>query len=98
MRRRQCDALERAHHGQGDRHQPQESAAHLGRGGFEAAFDGKFKLSNDPKFAEKVTDVVGLYMNAPDKALVLCVDEKSQIEVLDRTQPGLSMKKGARPQ
>ena len=40
----------------------------------------KFKLSNDPKFAEKVTDVVGLYMNPPDKALVLCVDEKSQIQ------------------
>ena len=54
----------------------------------------KFKLSNDPKFAEKVTDVVGLYMNPPDKALVLCVDEKSQIQALDRTQPGLPMKKG----
>ena len=55
----------------------------------------KFKLSNDPKFAEKVTDVVGLYMNPPDKALVLCVDEKSQIQALDRTQPGLPIKKGA---
>jgi transposase len=54
----------------------------------------KFKLSNDPKFEEKVTDVVGLYMNPPDKALVLCVDEKSQIQALDRTQPGLPMKKG----
>ena len=54
----------------------------------------KFKLSNDPKFAEKVSDVVGLYMNPPDKALVLCVDEKSQIQALDRTQPGLPMKKG----
>ena len=54
----------------------------------------KFKLSNDPKFAEKVTDVVGLYMNPPDKALVLCVDEKSQIQALDRTQPGLPIKKG----
>jgi transposase len=54
----------------------------------------KFKLSNDPKFAEKVTDVVGLYLNPPDKALVLCVDEKSQIQALDRTQPGLPMKKG----
>ena len=49
----------------------------------------KFKLSNDPKFAEKVTDVVGLYMNPPDKALVLCVDEKSQIQALNRAQPGL---------
>ena len=54
----------------------------------------KFKLSNDPKFAEKVTDVVGLYLNPPDKALVLCVDEKSQIQALDRTQPGLPMKRG----
>jgi transposase len=53
-----------------------------------------FKVSNDPKFEEKITDVVGLYMNPPDKALVLCVDEKSQIQALDRTQPGLPMKKG----
>lgn len=54
-----------------------------------------FKLSRDPKFADKVADVVGLYLNPPDKALVLCVDEKSQIQALDRTQPGLPMKKGA---
>ena len=54
----------------------------------------KFKLSNDPNFEEKVTDVVGLYLNPPDKALVLCIDEKSQIQALDRTQPGLPMKKG----
>jgi transposase len=53
-----------------------------------------FKLSNDPKFAEKVVDVVGLYMNPPEKAVVLCVDEKSQIQALDRTQPGLPMKRG----
>ena len=53
-----------------------------------------FKLSNDPQFAEKVVDVVGLYLNPPDKAVVLCVDEKSQIQALDRTQPGLPMKKG----
>jgi transposase len=53
-----------------------------------------FKVSNDPKFAEKVTNVVGLYMNPPDKALVLCVNEKSQIQALDRTQPGLPLKKG----
>ena len=43
-----------------------------------------FKLSNDPKFAEKVVDIVGLYLNPPDKAVVLCVDEKSQIQALDR--------------
>ena len=53
-----------------------------------------FKLSRDPKFLEKLTDVVGLYLNPPDKALVLSVDEKSQIQALDRTQPGLPLKKG----
>ena len=53
-----------------------------------------FKLSQDPRFVEKLTDVVGLYLNPPDKAVVLCVDEKSQIQALDRTQPGLPMKKG----
>ena len=53
-----------------------------------------FKVSRDKNFAAKVTDVVGLYLNPPDKALVLCVDEKSQIQALDRTQPGLPMKKG----
>jgi len=50
-----------------------------------------FKLSNDPKFVEKLVDVVGLYMDPPDRALVLCVDEKSQIQALDRTQPSLPM-------
>ena len=54
----------------------------------------KFKISNDPQFEEKVTDVVGLYMSPPDRALVLCVDEKSQIQALDRTQPGLPLKRG----
>jgi transposase/DNA-binding CsgD family transcriptional regulator len=53
-----------------------------------------FKLSRDPKFLEKLTDVVGLYLNPPQKAAVLCVDEKSQIQALDRTQPGLPLKKG----
>src|SRR6202158_2540092 len=53
-----------------------------------------FKLSNDKQFAEKVIDVVGLYLDPPDKALVLSLDEKSQIQALDRTQPGLPMKKG----
>jgi transposase len=53
-----------------------------------------FKLSRDPAFSEKVQDIVGLYLNPPDKALVLSVDEKSQIQALDRTQPGLPMKKG----
>jgi len=53
-----------------------------------------FKLSNDRRFEEKLIDVVGLYLNPPDKAVVLCVDEKSQIQALDRTQPSLPMKKG----
>lgn len=53
-----------------------------------------FKLSRDPKFLEKLTDVVGLYLNPPDKAIVLCIDEKSQIQALNRTQPGLPLKKG----
>ena len=53
-----------------------------------------FKLSNDPHFIEKMTDVVGLYLNPPEHALVLCCDEKSQIQALDRTQPGLPIKKG----
>jgi len=53
-----------------------------------------FKLSNDPQFAEKIEDVVGLYLNPPEHAIVLSVDEKSQIQALDRTQPGLPMKKG----
>ncbi len=53
-----------------------------------------FKLSTDKRFLEKVQDVVGLYLNPPDKALVLSVDEKSQIQALDRTQPGLPLKKG----
>lgn len=53
-----------------------------------------FKLSNDKHFVEKVIDVVGLYLDPPDRALVLSLDEKSQIQALDRTQPGLPMKKG----
>ncbi len=53
-----------------------------------------FKLSRDRRFLEKLTDVVGLYLNPPEKALVLCVDEKSQIQALDRTQPGLPLKRG----
>jgi transposase len=53
-----------------------------------------FKLSNDRRFEEKLVDVVGLYFNPPDKAVVLCLDEKSQIQALDRTQPSLPMKRG----
>jgi transposase len=53
-----------------------------------------FKLSTDPQFVEKVRDIVGLYLDPPDKALVICVDEKSQIQALDRTQPLLPMRPG----
>jgi hypothetical protein len=58
------------------------------------AFVLQYFLRRDPRFLEKLTDVVGLYLNPPEKALVLCVDEKSQIQALDRTQPGLPLKKG----
>jgi len=50
-----------------------------------------FKISNDPQFADKVIDIVGLYMNPPENAVVLSVDEKTQIQALDRTQPGLPL-------
>jgi len=53
-----------------------------------------FKLANDPRFEEKLIDVVGVYLNPPEKAVLLCMDEKSQIQALDRTQPGLPLKKG----
>lgn len=53
-----------------------------------------FKLSNDPHFAEKLADVVSLYLHPPDDAIILSVDEKCQIQALDRTQPGLPWKKG----
>ena len=61
--------------------------------GLEPHRTRRFKLSRDKQFVEKLTDVVGLYWNPPDKAAVLCVDEKSQIQALNRTQPGLPMKK-----
>jgi transposase len=53
-----------------------------------------FKVSRDPKFVEKLENIVGLYMNPPENALVLSCDEKSQVQALDRTQPGLPLKKG----
>ena len=54
----------------------------------------QFKLSTDPQFAAKLRDIVGLYVDPPAHAIVLSVDEKSQIQALDRTQPGLPLKKG----
>ncbi len=53
-----------------------------------------FKVSTDPAFEEKLVDVVGLYLNPPERAVVLCVDEKSQIQARQRTQPSLPLKKG----
>jgi len=62
--------------------------------GLKPHLTGTFKVSTDPEFGAKVKDIVGLYLNPPDKAVVLAVDEKSQIQALDRTQPGLPLKKG----
>jgi transposase len=76
----------------------QISAASVGRywrkNGLKPHLVRGFKVSRDPKFAEKLEDIVGLYMSPPEHALVLCCDEKSQVQALDRTQPGLPMKKG----
>ncbi len=62
--------------------------------GLKPHLERTFKLSNDPNFVDKVQDIVGLYLNLPDRALVLCVDEKSQIQALSRTQPGLPLTSG----
>ena len=80
-------------------------AGHLGCGrnmvqrvwkanGLKPSLSRTFKVSNDSEFVEKVVDVVGLYLDPPERALVLSVDEKSQIQALDRTQPGLPLKRG----
>ena len=64
------------------------------RHGLKPHLSRTFKVSNDPQFAEKLEAIVGLYLNPPEHAIVLCVDEKSQIQALDRTQSGLPLKKG----
>ncbi len=64
------------------------------KNGLKPHLERAFKVSRDPKFVEKLEDIVGLYMSPPEHALVLCCDEKSQVQALDRTQPGLPMKKG----
>ena len=71
-----------------------DGAAHLGCPRTATASDPQLQASRDKRFLEKLTDVVGLYLHPPDKAIVLCVDEESQIQALDRTQPGLPLKKG----
>lgn len=62
--------------------------------GLKPHLEKTFKVSRDPKFVEKLEDIVGLYLSPPEHALVLCCDEKSQVQALDRTQPGLPLKKG----
>ncbi len=62
--------------------------------GIKPHLEKTFKLSTDPLFVDKVHDIVGLYLNHPERALVLCVDEKSQIQALNRTQPGLPLSHG----
>jgi transposase len=64
------------------------------RHGLKPHLSRTFKVSNDPQFAEKLEAIIGLYLNPPEHAIVLCADEKSQIQALDRTQPGLPLKKG----
>jgi transposase len=64
------------------------------KNGLKPHLSRTFKVSNDPEFAEKLEAIVGLYFNPPEHATVLCADEKSQIQALDRTQPGLPLKKG----
>jgi transposase len=64
------------------------------RNGLKPHLVRTFKVSRDPRFVEKLEDIVGLYLNPPEHALVLCCDEKSQVQALDRTQPGLPLKKG----
>jgi transposase len=89
----QCYPLECTLNGQRTWRQQSDHLAYLETAQSKTSF-GQNKLSRDKQFIEKLYDVVGLYLNPPDKALVLCVDEKSQIQALDRTQPGLPMKPG----
>lgn len=70
---------------------PQSTLPVRAEAGLEPNVTKGFKVSNDLLFEEKVTEIVGLYLDPPDRAVVLCVDEKSQIQALDRTQPGLPL-------
>ena len=94
-RRRRRDALEYPGDGAGRRAQPESTVSRIWRAFALQPHRGEtFKLSTDPLFIDKVRDIVGLYLHPPDKALVLCVDEKAQIQALDRTQPLLPMRPG----
>ena len=89
------DALEHARHGAGRCGLSQTAVSRIWRAfALQPHRDETFKLSKDPLFIEKVRDIVGLYLDPPDKALVLCVDEKTQIQALDRTQPVLPLRPG----
>ena len=88
-------ALERAQDGEGDRRQSSQRAASTGRGWSQAASGRALSRCRTTRTSPpRLSMFVGLYMNPPTRPCVLCVDEKSQIQALDRTQPGLPMKKG----
>lgn len=87
------DALDRGHDGASGWHQRKRCASHL-EGARAAAQQLASQALDDPQFVDKLRDVVGLYVDPPAHAIVLSVDEKSQVQALDRTQPGLPMKKG----
>ena len=88
-------ALEHPVHGPAFRSEPHHGQPHLGAPSHcKPHRTETFKLSADPFFIEKVRDIVGLYLDPPDRALVLCVDEKSQIQALDRTRPLLPLRPG----
>ena len=81
-------------HGPGDGDQPLERDRIWQAFGLKPHLSETFKLSPDPLFVEKVRDIVGLYVNPPEAALVLCVDEKTQVQALDRTAPILPLRPG----
>ena len=89
-----CNTLDGPYGGQSRRRQFERRAAPLGGPSPPAASHQNVQKSNDPAFAAKVEDIVGLYMNPPAHAVVVSIDEKSQIQALDRTQPGLPLKPG----
>jgi len=90
----QCNTLEHAQHGQGAKPIGGQHSSHLQLHNLKSHLIETFKLSRDKNFVEKLSDVVVLYLNPPEKALVLCVDEKSQIQALERTQPLLPLRSG----
>ena len=90
----QCYPLEHTDHGRSPGSEPSHDSSDMETTQPEAPFGQDLQAQPRQTFLEKLIDVVGLYLNPPDKSLVLCVDEKSQIQALDRTQPGLPLKKG----